>query len=185
MSFISRQIVTKTLVSSHVIGELGVKVFSLRWVIFPIFPSVSYYVYIFFQPSLAQPLESVSMCDDNVFELVKLDPQRRSLDAHFRLIKHYGKYMLRCLCCVVLCQAICWQIKPLAALRTSCLNDLRAERIAYYRLLWAHFPSFSPELFVFFIDGGAEKLLCAAGSRFLRLRLTQPEFCSRYEWFWV
>ena len=36
---------------------------------------------------------SVSMCDDNVFELAKLDPQRRSYYAPFRLIKHYGKYI--------------------------------------------------------------------------------------------
>ena len=40
------------------------------------------------------------------------------------------------------------------------------------------------ELFLF-LDGGAEKLLCAVGSRFLRLRLTQPEFCSRYVWKWT
>ena len=33
-----------------------------------------------------------------------------------------------------------------------------------------------------FLEGGAEKLLCAAGSRFVRLRLTQPAFCSRYVW---
>ena len=56
---------------------------------------VKYYVFaVFFQPSLTQPLKSVSMCDDNVFELVKLDPQRRSYRAHFRLIKHYGKYQV-------------------------------------------------------------------------------------------
>ena len=36
-----------------------------------------------------------------------------------------------------------------------------------------------------FLDGGAEKLLCAVGSRFLRLRLTQPEFCSSYVWWWT
>ena len=36
-----------------------------------------------------------------------------------------------------------------------------------------------------FLDGGVEKLLCAVGSRFLRLRLTQPEFCSRYVWRWT
>ena len=48
---------------------------------------------VFFQPRLTQPLKSVSMCDDNVFELAKLDPQRRSYYAPFRLIKHYGKYI--------------------------------------------------------------------------------------------
>ena len=52
------------------------------------------YLPFFFQPSLTQPLKSVSTCDDNVFELVKLDPHRRSYRAHFRLIKHYGKYIL-------------------------------------------------------------------------------------------
>ena len=36
-----------------------------------------------------------------------------------------------------------------------------------------------------FLEGGAEKLLCAVGSRFLRLRLTQPEFCSRDVWRWA
>ena len=40
-------------------------------------------------------------------------------------------------------------------------------------------------LLFLFLDGGAEKLLCAVGSRFLRLRLTQPEFCSRYVWNWT
>ena len=39
-------------------------------------------------------------------------------------------------------------------------------------------------LFIF-LEGGAEKLLCAVGSRFVRLRLTQPEFCSRYVWNWT
>ena len=34
------------------------------------------------------------MCDDNVFELVKLDPQRRGFYAPFMLIKHYGEYIL-------------------------------------------------------------------------------------------